>query len=64
MWENSCTDISAVHYNPFTQNIEVLDSKEKVVSYAEGLKTELTNLIEAIRHIWKINNKYNITLNF
>ena len=41
----------AVRYNPFTQTIETLDSKEKIISYTESLKSEMSNLIEALRHL-------------
>ncbi|KAI3642540.1 hypothetical protein MP228_012095 [Amoeboaphelidium protococcarum] len=38
----------SVRYNAYTESIEVLDSKEKVVRYASSIRSEYENLIEAI----------------
>ena len=37
-------------YNPYSQSVEVLDKKEKVVRFATGIKNELQVLIDAIAH--------------
>lgn len=37
-----------LRYNALTQNIEVLDTKEKLVRYGVGIKSELDRLITAL----------------
>lgn len=41
----------SVRYNPYTQNIEVLDSKEKILTFANILKNEMSILTDALRHL-------------
>lgn len=38
-------------YNPYTQTIEILDTKEKVLRYAANIGNDMQNLISAIKHI-------------
>ena len=38
----------SVRYNPYTETIEVLDTKEKLVRYASSIKGEMSVLIDAI----------------
>lgn len=42
----------SVRYNPYTQNIEVLDTKQKMVQFANSVKTDMTLLANALAH-WK-----------
>jgi phenylalanine-4-hydroxylase len=38
-------------YNPLTQTIEVLDTKDKVVRYANNIKGDVTRLTSALEKI-------------
>ena len=38
----------SVRYNPFTESIEVLDTKEKLVRYASNVRGEMQTLVDAI----------------
>ena len=38
----------SVRYNPFTETIEVLDTKEKVIRYAGNIRGEMQTLVDAI----------------
>lgn len=40
-----------VRYNPFTQTIDILDTKEKVLDYATGIAHEMQNLISSIKYL-------------
>ncbi|ELR14932.1 phenylalanine hydroxylase [Acanthamoeba castellanii str. Neff] len=40
-----------VHYNPFTQTVEVLDTKEKLVSLANTLRSDISLLVSGIRNL-------------
>jgi len=40
-----------VNYNPFTQTVEVLDTKEKLLNLANGLRADLGLLISAIHNL-------------
>ncbi|KAJ2963111.1 hypothetical protein NQZ79_g1755 [Umbelopsis isabellina] len=40
-----------VKYDPFTQSIEVLDSKEKVVKYAQNIRDDMRNLTMALEKL-------------
>ncbi|KAI9594619.1 Biopterin-dependent aromatic amino acid hydroxylase-domain-containing protein [Syncephalis fuscata] len=41
----------SVRYNPYTESIEVLDSKKKVQQYAQSIRTEMSNLCDAIERL-------------
>ncbi|KAL1920443.1 uncharacterized protein VTP21DRAFT_820 [Calcarisporiella thermophila] len=41
----------SVRYNPYTESIEVLDSKEKIVRYAQNIKSDMTNLLTALEKL-------------
>jgi phenylalanine-4-hydroxylase len=41
----------SVRYNPYTQNIEVLDSKDKILQFANILKADMSILTDAIYHL-------------
>ena len=38
----------SVRYNPYTETIEVLDTKEKLVRYATTIRAEMQTLVDAI----------------
>lgn len=38
----------SVRYNPYTQTIEVLDTKEKIVRFASSIKSEMSVLLDSI----------------
>lgn len=38
----------SVRYNPYTQTIEVLDTKEKVLKFAASINSDMTTLMDAI----------------
>lgn len=38
----------SVRFNPYTQNIEVLDSKEKIVQFAQSIKHDMSLLTDAL----------------
>lgn len=37
-----------VRYNPYTETIEVLDTKEKLVRYASNIRGDMQTLVEAL----------------
>ncbi len=41
----------AVKYNPYTQSIDILDTKEKVLRYASNIGIDLQNLVTSIRYL-------------
>ncbi|OZJ05067.1 hypothetical protein BZG36_02107, partial [Bifiguratus adelaidae] len=41
----------SVKYNPFTETIEVLDSKDKIVRYAQTIRDDLRNLTAALEQL-------------
>lgn len=41
----------AVRYNPYTESIELLDTKEKVSRYASGIAADLQNLVASLQYI-------------
>ncbi|RKP09150.1 Biopterin-dependent aromatic amino acid hydroxylase-domain-containing protein [Thamnocephalis sphaerospora] len=41
----------SVRYNPYTESIEVLDTKEKVVHYAQNIRSEMSNLCDALEKL-------------
>ncbi|RUP46748.1 Biopterin-dependent aromatic amino acid hydroxylase-domain-containing protein [Jimgerdemannia flammicorona] len=41
----------SVRYNAYTQTIEVLDSKDKIVRYAQNIKDDMRNLVSALEKI-------------
>ncbi|RKP24770.1 putative phenylalanine hydroxylase [Syncephalis pseudoplumigaleata] len=41
----------SVRYNPYTESIEVLDSKEKVHHYAQTIRAEMSNLCDALERL-------------
>jgi phenylalanine-4-hydroxylase len=41
----------AVKYNPYTQSIDLLDTKEKVLRFAANIGNDLQNLISSIRSL-------------
>jgi len=40
-----------VYYNPYTQRIEVLDKKEKLVRFANKIKSDVQLLTSALGHL-------------
>jgi phenylalanine-4-hydroxylase len=44
----------SVRYNPYTESIEVLDSKEKVHQYAQNIRTEMSNLCDALEKLSRV----------
>ncbi|ORY07623.1 tyrosine 3-monooxygenase [Basidiobolus meristosporus CBS 931.73] len=40
-----------VRYNPYTETVEVLDTREKVVRYAHNIKSDLQNLVNALEKV-------------
>jgi phenylalanine-4-hydroxylase len=40
-----------VRYNPYTQTVEVLDTKEKVLKFAGGISSDMTVLMDALAKI-------------
>ncbi len=38
----------SVRYNPYTETIEVLDTKEKLVRYAATIRGEMQTLVDAL----------------
>lgn len=41
----------SVRYNPYTQNIEVLDSKDKILQFANIIKSDFSVLTDALYHL-------------
>lgn len=40
-----------VRYNPYTETIEVLDTKEKLVRYASNIRGEMQTLVDALSRL-------------
>jgi phenylalanine-4-hydroxylase len=38
----------SARYNPYTETIEILDTKEKIVRYANNIRSEMQTLLDAI----------------
>ncbi|KAK3835579.1 MAG: Biopterin-dependent aromatic amino acid hydroxylase-domain-containing protein [Linnemannia gamsii] len=45
---NSLSRPFSVRYNAYTESIEILDSKEKVLRYAQSIKTDMLTLVDAL----------------
>ncbi|KAF8981524.1 hypothetical protein BGZ46_002647 [Entomortierella lignicola] len=45
---NSLERPFSVRYNAYTESIEILDSKDKVLRYAQSIKSDMLNLVEAL----------------
>jgi len=41
----------SVRYNPYTQNIEVLDSKDKILQFANIIRADMGTLTDALYHL-------------
>ncbi|CAG8643289.1 8696_t:CDS:10 [Paraglomus brasilianum] len=41
----------SVKYNPYTESIEVLDNKEKIVRFVQNIKSDLTNFVDALEKL-------------
>jgi phenylalanine-4-hydroxylase len=41
----------SVVYNPFTETVELLDSKEKILRFAGSIQSEYSVLIDAIKKL-------------
>ncbi|KAG0255744.1 hypothetical protein DFQ27_006084 [Actinomortierella ambigua] len=41
----------SVRYNAYTESIEILDSKEKVIRYAQSIKTDMLTLVDALQKL-------------
>ncbi|RIA85879.1 Biopterin-dependent aromatic amino acid hydroxylase-domain-containing protein [Glomus cerebriforme] len=41
----------SVRYNPYTESVEVLDNKEKIIRYTQNIKNDMTILIDALERI-------------
>lgn len=41
----------SVRYNPYTQNIEVLDTKDKILQFANIIKSDFSVLTDALYHL-------------
>ena len=39
-----------VHYNPYTQSVDILDSKEGCLKLAEGIFSDVDTLIQAMKN--------------
>ncbi|KAF9418948.1 hypothetical protein BGZ94_009553 [Podila epigama] len=48
---NSCNRPFSVRYNAYTESIEILDSKEKVIRYAQSIKTDMLTLVDALEKL-------------
>ncbi|KAG0282916.1 hypothetical protein BGZ96_012711 [Linnemannia gamsii] len=48
---NSCDRPFSVRYNAYTESIEILDSKEKVIRYAQSIKTDMLTLVDALEKL-------------
>ncbi|KAG0340043.1 hypothetical protein BG004_006574 [Podila humilis] len=48
---NSMNRPFSVRYNAYTESVEILDSKEKVVRYAQGIKTDMLTLVDALEKL-------------
>lgn len=48
---NTCSRPFSVRYNAYTESIEILDSKEKVLRYAQSIKSDIVNLVEAMEKL-------------
>jgi len=48
---NSMDRPFSVRYNAYTESIEMLDSKEKVVRYAQSIKTDMLTLVDALQKL-------------
>ncbi|KAF9129875.1 hypothetical protein BGW39_003767 [Mortierella sp. 14UC] len=45
---NSLSRPFSVRYNAYTESIEILDSKDKVLRYAQSIKTDMLTLVDAL----------------
>jgi len=43
-----------VRYNPYTQSIELLDSKPQVEGLVENISHEIQILLDALRKLWRV----------
>lgn len=41
----------ALRYNPYTESIEVLDSKDKLTSYAKSIKSDFEKMVAALEQL-------------
>jgi phenylalanine-4-hydroxylase len=41
----------SVRYNPYTESIEVLDNKEKILRYAQNIKNNFVTLVDSLERI-------------
>lgn len=41
----------AVRYNPYTQNIEILDTKERILRYAANIGHDMQNLVASLQYL-------------
>lgn len=48
---NSLNRPFSVRYNAYTESIEILDSKEKVIRYAQSIKTDMLTLVDALEKL-------------
>lgn len=48
---NSCNRPFSVRYNAYTESIEILDSKDKVIRYAQSIKTDMLTLVDALEKL-------------
>ncbi|KAF9188844.1 hypothetical protein BGZ51_000302 [Haplosporangium sp. Z 767] len=48
---NSLDRPFSVRYNAYTESIELLDSKEKVIRYAQSIKTDMLTLVDALEKL-------------
>ncbi|KAF9994119.1 hypothetical protein BGZ79_001151 [Entomortierella chlamydospora] len=48
---NSLNRPFSVRYNAYTESIEILDSKEKVIRYAQNIKTDMLTLVDALEKL-------------
>ncbi|CAG8561352.1 4545_t:CDS:2 [Acaulospora colombiana] len=42
----------SVRYNPYTESIEVLDNQEKIVRYAQSIKSDMDTLVNALEKLY------------
>ncbi|KAF9583829.1 hypothetical protein BGW38_008385 [Lunasporangiospora selenospora] len=48
---NTCSRPFTVRYNAYTESIEILDSKEKVLRYAQNIKQDMLTLVDALEKL-------------
>ena len=42
----------SVRYNPYTETIEVLDTKEKLVKFASNIQRDMQQFVDVLNRFW------------